>query len=120
MESMIDTPNEPAAGARNGRWVKLGHVGVDSASIGITDLLMGVKNSVLNNVGAAESRYAVPGSEFAGDWGTGIRFWAGFGDGGYDVWGWIVDYGDDEVDERVAQIVVTMISADDLDDWHAG
>lgn len=117
---MSEMPNLPAAG-KAARWEKLGQVGVDSASIGITDLLAGVKDSALQNVGAPESRYAVPGSEFAGDWGTGVRFWAGFGDGGYDVWGWIVDYGEgDEVDERVAQVVVTMIDHDELTQWRAG
>lgn len=112
-----DEPPPPAVG-REGRWEKLGSIGVDSASIGITDLLVGVEGSGLTNVGATDSHYAVPGSQFAGDWGTGIRFWAGFGDGGYDVWGWIVDYGvGDEVDERVAQIVCTMIDEADLADW---
>lgn len=116
----MSEPSKPAIG-RDGRWEKLGQVGVDSASIGITDLLAGVTGSALDNVGDPKSRYAVPGSEFAGDWGTGVRFWAGFGDGGYDVWGWIVDYGEgDEVDERVAQVVVTMIDEDELAAWRAG
>lgn len=119
MSGSASGPNPPAVG-KNGRWARLGHVGVDSASIGITDLLAGVNNSVLNNCGAPGSRYAVPGSEFAGDWGTGIRFWAGFGDGGYDIWGWIVDYGaDGEVDERVAQVVITLIDDEDLKHWNA-
>lgn len=110
-------PSPPAEG-RDGRWLKLGSVGVDSASIGITDLLLSANGSVLDNVGASDSRYAVPGSKFAGDWGTGIRFSAGFGDGGYDVWGWIVDYGKNgAVDERVAQVVVTMIDVHDLAEW---
>ena len=116
---IADGPAAPAVG-NNGRWVLLGEVSVDSASIGITDLLVDVNGSALTNVGAKGSHYAVPGSEFAGDWGTGIRFWAGFGDGGYQVWGWIVDYGDSahgEVDERVAQVVMTMIDAQDLADW---
>jgi hypothetical protein len=115
---MSDDKPQPPAQGRNGRWEKLGQVGVDSASIGITDLLMGRDDSLLNNVGAPESHYAVPGSEFAGDYGTGIRFWAGFGDGGYDVWAWVADYGEgDEVDERVAQVVVTMIDDAMLDQW---
>lgn len=112
-------PPGPAEG-RNGRWVKLGEVGVDSASIAITDLLVNTSTAALLNVGAPDSRYATPGSEFAGDWGTGIRFWAGFGDGGYDVWGWIVDYGDEsEPDERVAQVVMTLIDEQDLADWRS-
>lgn len=93
---------------------------MDSASIGITDLLAGVRDSCLQNVDSADNRYAAPGNGFAGDWGTGVRFWAGFGDGGYDVWAWIVDYGEGgEVDERVAQVVVTMIDADELADWRS-
>lgn len=112
----MSMPAPPAPG-RNGRWEKLGEVGVDSASIGITDLLAGVNDSQMQGAGP-DARYAVPGSKWAGDWGTGIRFWAGFGDGAYDVWGWIADYGEGgEVDERVAQVVVTMIDDADLADW---
>lgn len=116
--SVIDGPNDPADG-RNGRWEKLGQVGVDSASIGITDLLIGGNAATsLFRTQDQDSRYAARGSQWAGDWGTGIRFWAGFGDGGYDVWGWIVDYGEDgEVDERVAQVRVTLIDADELAAW---
>lgn len=119
---MSDEPAKPAVG-RNGRWEKLGEVGVDSASIGITDLLVGVNGSrcITGDPGA---RYATKGSKWAGDWGTGVRFWAGFGDGGYEVWGWIVDYGTldmaDNVwvpDERIAQVVVTMIDDDELASW---
>lgn len=109
----------PPAEGRSGRWVKLGSVGVDSATIGITDLLCGAKGSLSDNaVGAPDSRYAVPGSKFASDWGTGIRFSAGFGDGGYDVWGWIVDYGENgAVYERVAQVVITLVDVHDLAEW---
>ncbi|OBG32409.1 hypothetical protein A5671_07705 [Mycolicibacter heraklionensis] len=117
---MTDSKPPPPAEGRNGRWVRLGRVGVDSASIGITDLLAGVNNSAVTNVGAPDSRYATSGSKFAGDWGTGIRFWAGFGDGGYDIWGWIVDYGTDDVpDERVAQVVMTLIDEQDLSEWRS-
>lgn len=117
---MSDMPAPPADG-RNGRWEKLGEVGVDSGSIGITDLMLGVADSRFRTADKDDSaRYAAKGSQWAGDWGTGIRFWAGFGDGGYDVWGWIVDYGEDgEVDERVAQIVVTMIDDSELASWLA-
>lgn len=105
------------AGFPRGRWEKLGEVGVDSASIGITDLLFGTTNSHFR-AGAVETRYAVPRSAWAGDWGTGIRFWAGFGDGAYDIWAWIIDTGEDgEVDERIAQVVITMIDEKELVEW---
>ncbi len=117
---MTAQPNLPADG-RNGRWEKLGQVGVDSASIGITDLLIGERaHTALFRTGEPNPTYATPNSEWAGDWGTGIRFWAGFGDGGYDIWGWIVDYGEDgETDERVAQVVITLIDSEDLDHWRS-
>lgn len=117
-------PNPPAPG-RNGRWELLGEVGVDSASVAVTDLLSERDVSLdapylSDRVGAADSRYAVPGSRWAGDYGTGVRFWAGFGDGGYRVWGWVVDYGEDSrVDERVAQVVITMIDQAELDEWRS-
>lgn len=116
----FQVPARPAPG-RNGRWVKLGSVGVDSASIGITDLLVGVKDSSCRTADKDPgARYAAPGSEWAGDWGTGIRFWAGFGDGSYDVWGWVVDYGQGaDVDERIAQVAITMIDDEDLAAWRA-
>lgn len=103
----VSAPNPPAEG-RNGRWEKLGEVGVDSASIAIT-------------CADPNARYAKPGSRWAGDWGTGIRFTAGFGDGGYDVWAWIADYGEDgEVDERIAQVVLTLIDDSELEAWRQG
>jgi hypothetical protein len=101
----------------------LGEVGVDSASVAVTDLLSEGDVSLdapyfSDRVGAVDSHYAVPGSRWAGDYGTGVRFWAGFGDGGYQVWGWIVDYSeDDEPYERVAQVVITMIDAEQLAEW---
>lgn len=123
---MITMAPPPPADGRNGRWERLGRVGADSASIGITDLLVGTTDSRCRPACDAPAddpwavRYAAKGSQWAGDWGTGIRFWAGFGDGGYDVWGWIADYGENgEVDERVAQVVITMIDAEGLADWRA-
>lgn len=117
---MPPIPPAPPRG-RNGRWEKIGRVGVDSASIGITDLLVRTDDSRFCTADKdPNARYATPGSEWAGDWGTGIRFWAGFGDGSYDVWAWIADYGEgDEVDERIAQVVVTMIEEDDLKNWRS-
>jgi hypothetical protein len=113
-------PPAPAMG-RNGRWEKIGEVGVDSATIGITDLLVGTRDSFMRTASIdPDARYATPGSKWAGDWGTGVRFWAGFGDGSYDVWAWIADYGEDgEVDERIAQVVVTMIDENDLAEWRS-
>lgn len=110
-------PNPPAPG-RNGRWVRLGDVGVDSASIAITDLVNRETTDATCKPNDPDARHAEKNSPWAGDWGTGIRFWAGFGDGGYDIWAWVVDYGEgDEVDERIAQVVITMIDQDELDDW---
>jgi hypothetical protein len=99
-------PEEPAAGA-NGHWVKLGEVAVDGCRIGITD------PSLVNNLTDDNPTY----NEHVGDpWGSGVAFWSGFGDGGYDVWAWVVDYGEDD-GERIAQIVVTMINDKDLKEW---
>lgn len=106
-------PRPPAPG-RSGRWVRLGEVGVDSGTIGITDLLS--DNNY--NIGAPEPRYAAPQLKFTGDWGTGIRFRSGFGDGGYAVWGWVADFGaEGKVDERIAQVVITMIDDHAAADW---
>lgn len=117
---MTDQPSTPAPG-RNGHWVKLGEVGVDSASIGITDLMLGDEADSTCRPNNPDARYAVKNSEWVGDWGTGVRFWAGFGDGGYDVWAWVVDYGEgDTVDERIAQVVLTLIGDEELAHWRNG
>lgn len=110
----IGGPLTPAGGG-SGRWVRLGEVGVDSGTIGITDLLSGGTDTVM---GARDSRYAVPGLKFVGDWGTGIRLQSGFGDGGYAVWGWVANFGcEGKVDERIAQVVVTLIDDHAAADW---
>ncbi|MBB3752670.1 hypothetical protein FHT44_005182 [Mycolicibacterium sp. BK634] len=116
-DGRMSAPKTPAIG-RDGRWEKLGEVGVDSATIAITDLLIDTKDWPRVRIPKTQSHYAV--SEHAEDFGTGIRFTAGFGDGGYEIWGWIVDYGDaNEPDERVAQVVITLITDDDLQDWQS-
>lgn len=102
-------PNPPAPG-RNGRWVKLGEASVDSASLAVVD--PAYRNQL--------SGQMPTGVEFGTEDGPGVRFWAGFGDGGYDVWAWVVDYGEDgETDERIAQVVVTLVDGEDLAVWRS-
>lgn len=101
-------PKPPGRG-RNGRWVLLGTVGVDSATMAITDPW----------VGNDDNGYRMPADARSATWGVmGVQFWCGFGDGTYEVWGWIADYGTaDHKDERIAQVVVTMINQEELDEW---
>lgn len=106
------TSPAPAAEGRNPHWVRLGEVGVDSAHMAITDPAF------------APPKYGgisgLPDGPFGhvGEYGSGVQFMAGFGDGGYDVWALVVDYGEDgEVDERVAQVVVTLIDERELRGW---
>lgn len=100
----------PVAAGRNGRWVDLGHVGVDSAALAITDPAM-IGTTPRGQL-TSETRSAPFGL-------MGIQLWSGFGDGEYTVWGWVADYGSDgNVDERVGQITVTMIDDHDLAQWH--
>lgn len=102
-------PSTPAPG-RSGRWVRLGEVGVDGAACGITDPVL------------AESQGMPAGVETpqAAEFGSGVQFWCGFGDGGYDVWAWVVDYGtEDQRDVRIAQVTVTFIDQDELDSWNS-
>ena len=111
----MTAPNPPAVG-RKGRWVKLGQVSVDSSQIGICD--PGYAKSFDFDTYWKASR-GVTDDLRVNDWSSGIAFTAGFGDGGYDVWGWIVDYGDaGEVDERVAQVVITLIDEADAQEWN--
>ena len=108
----------PAAWGRNGRWVKLGDVSVDSSQIGICD--PGYAESPNRHL-YSNGRRNVTDDLDVQDWCSGVSFTAGFGDGGYDVWGWVVDYQDldGSVDERVAQIVITLIDDEDLEHWNA-
>jgi hypothetical protein len=39
--------------------------------------------------------------------GLGVQFHSGFGDGLYEVWGWLIDCG--RFGERVAQVVISLI-----------
>lgn len=97
-------PAQPAMWP-NGHFVKLGHVIVDSAMLAITDPTS-VEGPHRGVIGTGRP------------YGSGVQFMAGFGDGSYDVWGWVVDYGEHgEVDERIAQVVVTLVDEDDLTDW---
>lgn len=107
----MSEPAAPAVG-RNGRWVKVGEVGVDSATMAVTDPAFApAKYEGLT--GGADAPFG-----HVGPYGSGVQFMAGFGDGGYDVWAWVVDYGENgEVDDRIAQVIVTMINADDLAHW---
>ena len=105
-------PPVPAAG-NNGRWVLLGQVGVDSATLAITDPAY-AEQKHLNFVGRGRK-------QIADKWGSGLRFTAGFGDGHYDIWAWIVDYGDPSgTDERIAQITLILIDDEDLAHWRNG
>lgn len=102
-------PQPPAKG-RNGRWEKLGTVSVDGACIAISD------PAFLPGNHTGWKNYNTHSEPF----GSGIQFWSGFGDGSYDIWAWIADYGEDsETDERIAQVVVTMIDAEDLEHWRS-
>lgn len=108
-EHGLKAPPPPAPGL-NGRWVLLGDVGVDGAACGITDPVFGESKSMPAGVKTPQ----------AGEFGSGVQFWCGFGDGSYDVWGWVVDYGEDgQVDERIAQVTITFIDQVDLDAWRS-
>lgn len=103
----------PLASGRNGRWVMLGSVGVDSAALGVSDpsFVIGVEGEV--------AMHQIPAPARSAAFGSGVQFWCGFGDGIYEVWGWVADYGTEgEVDERIAQVVVTMIDHEILRDWY--
>jgi hypothetical protein len=106
-------PPPPAKGSKGqggkGRWVKFGEVGVDSAVIAITDPAFTDK----------DWQGRINYDSLAGPYGhMGVQMLAGFGDGGYEVWGWIVDYGEGgETDERIAQVVITLIDEQRLAQW---
>ncbi|WP_237075859.1 hypothetical protein [Mycobacteroides abscessus] len=103
----------PVAAGRNGRWVNLGEVGVDSGTMAITD-------PIFADQSASHGRHALAPTGCASvDFGSGVMFCSGLGDGGYIVWAWVADYGNGaKVDERIGQIVVTLIDNHDIAEWH--
>lgn len=104
---MSNYPPQPHSGV-GGRWEKLGEVNVDGATIAISDAAFAPAGGRPTFV------------DKASPWGSGIQFMPGFGDGSYEVWGWVADYGkDDEPDERIGIITLTFITAQDFKNWHA-
>jgi hypothetical protein len=93
----------PAAKGVNGRWVKLGDVGVDTGTVAITDPAI------------TPDSYSPTWEPLPARYGSGVLVHSGLGDGCYEVWGWVADFGP-MVGERLAQIVVTFIGEDDEDD----
>lgn len=110
VEAAENGPQKPAEG-KNGHWVRLGEVCVDGCSVLIVDPAYAHEY---------DRTTLVRTSELFTDFKLGVELLPGFGDGGYVVWGWVVDYGQGgEVDERVAQIVVTFIDEKDLTRWRS-
>jgi len=106
----------------NGRWEKLGTVGVDSATIGILDPAFGPRSEAEHEAEHQRRMSGIHDGRLATGYGNaeGVQFMSGFGDGGYDVWGWVANYAkpSEPVDERIAQVVLVLITPDDLRDWH--
>jgi hypothetical protein len=114
---MSEQPTPPGTG-NDGRWVKIGRVSVDSSQMGICD--PGYAKAFNYNQMNDGWRDVTEDLQVR-DWCSGVSFMAGFGDGGYDVWGWVVDYGDGEggPDKRIAQVVITLIDDDDVVQWNS-
>lgn len=111
IEALENGPQSSAQG-RNPRWMRLGEVCVDACSVMIVE----PQN--------AKDFDRAPGAEsnrpFSHDFGSGVEFMPGFGDGGYAVYGLVVDYGTGgEVDQRVAEIRMVFITEEDLADWRS-
>lgn len=104
---------------RNGKWEVLGYVGVDSASIAITDPAFAPSTEAERE---ANWQRRMSTEELASPYGNarGVQFMSGFGDGSYRVWGWVADYSKEgeREDKRIAQVVITLITPDDFTDWH--
>jgi hypothetical protein len=109
-DQKIPTPPQTAAG-RSDRWELFGEVCVDGASLSIVDP---------GYVSDGIEREEVPKGKHAARClgGLGVWFWSGFGDGGYEVWGRIADYGTPQLpDERVAEVRIIMITEEALREW---
>ena len=103
------TPDEdwtPTPAPRDGHWISLGYVGVDSGTIAICDPCMAEPDydSMTFMNARDNTNYSAP----YGQEGLGVQFLSGWGDGFYEVWGWVVDSGPAE--GRIAQVVITMIA----------
>lgn len=107
-------PRFPAQGVSAGRWVKLGQVSVDGATLGIAD-----PSSISQRIGWDWGNPPTPEQPVSQPWGSGVQFSSGFGDGSYEVWAWVVEYETpgSPNDERIAQVTMTLIDDDDLKEW---
>jgi hypothetical protein len=111
IEAAEKGPQKPAEG-RGGHWVRLGEVCVDGCSVMVVDPCYADRYD--RPPGGARN------NELFHDFGPGIEFMPGFGDGGYVVWAWVVEYTTyGEPDERIAAISMTFIDQKDLDQWQA-
>lgn len=95
----LDQPPSPP----HGRWVKLGMVCVDTGTVAICDPCLLPDEHDPMSIFESGGHAAPFGRE-----GLGVQALTGFGDGFYEVWGLLVDFGD--FGERLAQITVTFIA----------
>lgn len=110
--------------AKNSRKILLGTVGVDSGQLLIVDpcYLSAWRDGAAFPDGRssdADNHYsrackATSGKELGGEIlvsgiaGNGVAFSSGFGDGSYEVWGTITDYGADG-GERISKVEIILI-----------
>jgi hypothetical protein len=96
--------NGPLPAPRDGHWVKLGMVGVDTGTIAICDpVLAGSTPTVFDGLSAPY-----------GEQDLGVQFLSGWGDGYYDVWGWVANDDCGSASGRVTQVVITMIEEHEM------
>jgi hypothetical protein len=115
MTTSNEISDRPQPAPSEGRWVKLGEVGVDSGVIAVCDPCCVESESdpmsIFDNaIGEGYSFDNAIGEGYSAPYGTkglGVQFHSGFGDGLYEVWGWLTDCG--RFGERVAQVVISLI-----------
>lgn len=107
-------PPQSAQGSDE-RWELLGEVSVDGACLMIAD--PGYISGHVDREDIPRGKHTAPCLG-----GLGLWFWSGFGDGGYEVWGRIVNYGEAGYpipDERVAEVRIIMVTDERLAEWRS-
>lgn len=96
---------KPPSPPTGGEWVSMGTACVDSGDLAIIDpcYVIGRGQEIYER-----QSFENPYESYCDD--LGVRFFSGYGDGVYEVWGYVTD------DKRIAQVTVCMIGEGEFSD----
>ncbi len=101
---------KPPSPPTGGEWVSMGTACVDSGTLAVVDPCYVInRGQEIYGLELWDEHYAAkPYSSYCEK--LGVQFLAGYGDGVYEVWGYVTD------DKRIAQVTVCMIGEGEFSD----